>query len=114
MGYGYRSMRPEWKKDWAMEAEFDAKGVEITLFSGDIWHYSKFRLTFEDLKSWRAGGKFAPDVDWLRSEYVRQVLAKPDAADNMPHSGPRKWSSSENWLKPVPLQDHIMALGEMI
>ena len=50
----------------------------------------------------------------LRSEFVRQVLAKPEVADNMPHSGPRSWSSSENWLKPVPLQDHIMALGEML
>jgi len=114
LGYGYRSMKPEWKKDWAMEAEFDAKGVTLTLFSSDIWHYSKFRLTFEDLKSWRASGKFAADADWLRSEFVRQVLVKPEVADNMPLSGLRSWSSSENWLKPVPLQDHIMGLGEML
>ena len=114
MGYGLRSMRPEWKKGWSMEAEFDAKGVMLTLFGGDIWHYSKFYLTFEALKAWRASGKFAADADWLRSEFVRQVLAIPEVADNMPHSGLRSWSSSENWLKPVPLQDHIMGLGEML
>ena len=74
MGYGYRSMRPEWKKDWAMEAEFDAKGVTLTLFSSDIWHYNQFYITFEALKAWRASGKFAADADWLRSEFVRQVL----------------------------------------
>ena len=30
MGYGYRSLRPEWKKDWAMEAEFDAEVEHLT------------------------------------------------------------------------------------
>ena len=43
---------------------------------------------------------------------VRQVLQKPEVADNMPHSGPRNWSSRENWLKPVPLHDHIVKYGE--
>ena len=114
MGYGYRSMRPEWKKDWAMEAEFDAKGVTLTLFSSDIWHYNQFYITFEALKAWRASGKFAADADWLRSEFVRQVLQKPEVADNMPHSGPRSWSCSENWLKPVPLRDHIAKYGEHV
>ena len=112
MGYGYRSMRPEWKKDWAMEAEFDKEGVVLTLFSSDIWHYNKYYLAFEALKAWRASGKFAADADWLRSEFVRQVLDKPGLADNMPHSGPRSWSSSANWLKPVPLHDHIAELGK--
>ena len=60
----------------------------------------------------RASGKFAADADWLRSEFVRQVLKKPEVADNMPHSGPRNWSSRENWLKPVPLHDHIVKYGE--
>jgi len=87
--------------------------VMITLFGGDTWHYSKFYLTYEALKAWRASGKFAADADWLRSEFVRQVLDKPDVADNMPHSGPRDWMTDADWLKDVPLQGHIAKLGEM-
>ena len=97
-----------------MEAEFDAEGVTLTLFSSDIWHYNKYYLTFEALKTWRASGKFLADADWLRSEFVRQVLQKPEVADNMPHRGPRNWSSREHWRKPVPLADHIMEHGEWI
>ena len=112
MGYGYRSMRPEWKKDWAMEAEFDAKGVTLTLFSSDIWHYNKYYLTFDALKGWSESNKFLNDLAWIRSEYTRQVLKDPERADTFRNSGPRSWSSSENWLKPVPLHDHIVKYGE--
>jgi len=112
LGYGYRSMKPEWKKDWAMEVEFDDLGCTLTLFSNDIFHYSKFKLTFEELSEWKNSVKFPGDIAWLRSEFVRQVLQKPDVADNMPHSGPRNWSSRENWLKPVPFHDHIIKYGE--
>ena len=92
MGYGYRSMKPEELKGYTMEAQFDAKGVDIVLFSGDAWHYAKYRLTFEDLKRWRNSGRYLAYADWLRSEFVRQVLKKPDVADNMPYSGVAKWA----------------------
>ena len=95
MGYGYRSMNPEELKGYTMEAQFDAKGVEITLFSGDIWHYSKYRLTFDDLKWWRNSGRYLAYADWLRSEFVRQVLKKPDVADNMPCAGVAKWCHTD-------------------
>jgi hypothetical protein len=114
MGYGYRSLPKERKKDNAMEAEFDGNGVELTLFGSDIYHYSKFYLTTEKLQEWHASGKFTADLMWIRSEYVRQALKDAERADNMPHGGPRRWCTDADWLKDVPLQQHIAKLGASV
>jgi len=114
LGYGYRSMKPEWKKDWAIEAEFDDLGCTLTLFSNDAFHYSKFYLTFEELSEWKNSGLFPKECAWSRSEFVRQVIEDEERASSMPCSGPRKWSNSDNWLKPVPFWDYINELGELV
>jgi hypothetical protein len=106
-------MKPEWKKDWAMEVEFDDLGCTLTLFSNDIFHYSKFKLTFEELSEWKNSDKFPGDIAWLRSEFVRQVLEETERAEAMPCSGLRKWSNVDNWMKDVPLWDYINDLGEI-
>ena len=96
MGYGYRDMTPEELKGYTMEVNFDDVGCNLTLFSGDAWHYGKFKITYEELKAWRNSGRYLAYADWLRSEYVRQVLKKPDVADNMPHSGACEWMKPED------------------
>ena len=105
MGYGYRSMRPEELKGYTMEADFDDVGCNLTLFAGDAWHYTTYKITYGELQWWRNSGRYSAEADWLRSEFVRQVLKKPDIADNMPHSGPREWMKPEDQgrYKPNPL-----------
>ena len=104
MGYGYRSMSPDELKGYTMEVNFNDLGCELMLFSGDAWHYTKFKITYEELKEWRNSGRYLAHADWLRSEFVRQVLKKPEVADNMPHSGPREWMKPEDQgrYKPSP------------
>ena len=92
MGYGYRSMSQDELKGYTMEVKFNDLGCELTLFSGDAWHYTEFKITYEELKGWRNSGRYLAYADWLRSEFVRQVLKKPDVADNMPYAGEAKWA----------------------
>ena len=105
MGYGYRSMKPEELKGYSMEAVFDDVGCDLTLFAGDAWHYTKFKITFKELGEWRLSGKYPGAIGWLRSEFVRQVLGLPEDADAMPHSGPREWMKPEDQgsYRPNPL-----------
>ena len=113
MGYGYRSMKPEWKKDYAMEVEFDDVGCKLTLFSTDQWHFTKFTLTYEELSEWKNLGKFPGDMAWLRSEFVRQVLEDAGRADSMPQSGSRKTQPTRDYV-PCPLHAYLNDLGEII
>ena len=105
MGYGYRSMKPEELKGFTMEVTFDNVGCDLTLYSGDKWHFSKFMITFKELSEWHLSGKYPGAIGWLRSEFVRQVLEDHERADLMPHSGPREWMKSEDAgrYKPNPL-----------
>ena len=83
-------------KGFTVEVTFDDVGCNLTLFSGDAWHYTKYRVTFNELKAWRDSGRYPGYADWIRSEFVRQVLNKPGVADNMPHSGIREWMKPED------------------
>ena len=85
-------MSPDELKGYTMEVNFDDAGCELTLFSGDVWHYTKFKITYEELKEWRNSGRYLAYANWLRSEFVRQVLKKPEVADNMPYAGVAKWA----------------------
>ena len=95
MGYGYRSMSADELKGYTMEVQFDATGCDLTLFAGDQWHYTKYRVTFDNLKAWRDSGRYPGYADWIRSEFVRQVLNKPEAAANMPWAGVAKWCHTD-------------------
>ena len=105
MGYGYRSMKADELKGFTMEVTFDSVGCDLMLFSGDIWHYNKFKITFEELSEWKLSGKYPGAIGWLRSEFVRQVLGLPEDANTMPHSGPREWMKPEDQgrYRPNPL-----------
>lgn len=94
MDYGYRTMKPEWKKDYAMEVKFDDKGCVVTLWSDDKYNFSSYSLTYEQLSEWKSSGLCSDDVAWTRSEFVRQILQEDDRSVLMPHSGPRKWRSA--------------------
>ena len=107
MGYGYRSMRPEELKGYTMEVSFDAAGCNLTLFAGDAWHYTKFKITFKELGAWHLSGKYPGAIGWLRSEFVRQVLGLPEDADAMPHSGPREWMKRDDGARRRPSPLHI-------
>jgi hypothetical protein len=93
LGYGYRSMKPEELKGYAMEAEFNDLGCKLTLWSGDVWHATSFNLTFQQLSEWKESKRCTDDLAWARSEFVRQVLEDSDRALLMPHSGERHWRS---------------------
>jgi hypothetical protein len=105
MGYGYRSMKADELKGFTMEASFDDVHCNLTLYSGDKWHFSKFKITFKEMGEWHLSGKYPGAIGWLRSEFVRQVLELPKEADSMPHSGPREWMKQEDVgrYKPNPL-----------
>ena len=98
-------MKSDEKKGYAMEVVFDDVGCDLTLFSGDVWHYHPFKITFQELSEWKLSGKYPEDLAWLRSEFVRQVLELPEDADTMPHSGPREWMKPEDQgrYRPNPL-----------
>ena len=91
MGYGYRSMKPEWKKDYAMEIMFDDVGCKLTLWSNDMFHSHNYSLTFQQLSEWSESKQCQDDLAWARSEFVRQVLEESDQALLMPCSGKRYW-----------------------
>jgi hypothetical protein len=93
LGYGYRSMPQEWKRDYLMEIEFLDMGCKLTLWSDDKYHFSEYTLTYEQLTEWKDSGCCPNDLAWSRSEFVRQILEDVQRADSMPHSGPRKWRS---------------------
>jgi hypothetical protein len=105
MGYGYRNMSADELKGFTMEASFNDVGCDLTLFAGDMWHYTKFKITFKELGEWHLSGKYPGAIGWLRSEFVRQVLELPEDADAMPHSGPREWMKPEDQgrYRPNPL-----------
>mgnify|MGYP003330571616 FL=1 len=96
MGYGYRNMSADELKGFTMEINFDDVGCNLTLFAGDAWHYTKYKITYEELTEWKNSGKYAADLAWTRSEFVRQFLEDPERADSMPHSGVREWMKSED------------------
>ena len=96
MGYGYRNMSADELKGFTMEITFDDVGCNLTLFAGDAWHYTKYKITYQELTEWKNSGKYAADLAWTRSEFVRQFLEDPKRADSMPHSGVREWMKSED------------------
>jgi hypothetical protein len=100
MGYGYRSMKPEELKGYAMEVTFDPTGCELTLYSGDAWHFAKYKLTFAELLDWKTSGKYPKDIAWIRAEYVQRVIKDHARAECMPEWGPRNWCSTGS-----PMQD---------
>ena len=92
LGYGYRSMSQDELKGYTMEVDFDSVGCNLTLFAGDAWHYTKYKLTYQELTEWQNSGRYAAYLAWTRSEFVRQFLEDPDRADSMPYSGVAKWA----------------------
>ena len=53
-----------------------------------------------------------PPLGTGRPHWAAYWAERKERADTFRNSGPRSWSSSENWLKPVPLHDHIAKYGE--